>query len=532
MLFTSNLGRSAFDMADRSPVYFFDIVEDYPQIGGVAAVSRRLRHALSQRLGKRLIPVRDIAASFGCGDTGESYLQRERRAIEALAELSPASTFLIPNFQSPLKRLAQRAKPVVINLVHDVQFAALPELFSAEHRDWLYRAFAETRANADTVVFVSQSSKDHFEAIFDAPRRAAIVPAPIGGAVSSTAQKRDPRRFLLAVQHGECHPHKNVEGLLRLFAAMSATDTNLSLVVAGRGQSHFQSVRNKLSPALQSRACHLGYVSRDKLTKLYRDAAAFVSLSRFEGFNMPAAEAAAQGTPLILSDLPVHRELHGQTACFLDPDAPDAGLANAFLLSAEQQSRLPNRALSDACSAQSVASVYLSLIDFALAAERETARPILVRTLQQKLRRRRQRLPLLPIFSHGGDRLEPGISSPRVLMIGTILGGALLGGSISSPVRAQSTSCTTGIGASGGAGGTSFSNTIWATPGGAGGTSSSPDGNPGSVAGGYFSGGGGGAGGECASQQGGTGGGTPLQPSIGGWGAPRRANQALQVRAV
>lgn len=527
MSFISKTDTSPLDIFDRGPVYFFDIVEDYAHIGGVAAVSRRLRRALSLRLGKRLISVRDIAARFGCGEAGENYLERERRAIEALATLDPASTFLIPNFQSPLRLVAGRAKPVVINLVHDVQFAALPKLFSTEHRDWLHRAFAETRENADTLVFVSQSTKEQFAGLFGAPRRAAVVPVPIGEAVSDTVPNQDAGKFLLAVQHGECHPHKNVEGLLRLFANISATDPNLSLVVTGRGQSHFQRAREKLPLALQSRAFHAGYVSRAELTKLYRDATAFVSLSRFEGFNMPAAEAAVEGTPLILSDLPVHRELHGQAACFLNLDAPDAVLARAFLMSTAQRPRLPNQALAKACSAVSIASVYASLIDLSLRAEpkRQRERRSLVK--RSSRRNARQGLCSPPMSFNGTDKLASGISSPRALMIGTIVGGVLLSGAVSSPALAQSLSCVTGVAASGGAGGSTFSGTQWDVPGGVGGASGLPDGSAGSdqgngphsVTSGYYSGGGGGAGGECASQTGGTGGGTQYEPSLGGVGS-------------
>ncbi len=505
---------SAFDTCGQSPVYFFDIVEDYEQIGGVAAVSRRLRNALSQRLGKQLISVRDIAAGFGCGDANEYYLQRERRAIEALAVLDPASTFLIPNFQSPLRRVKGQAKPVVINLVHDIQFAALPEFFTAQHRNWLHHAFAEVRDNADTVVFVSHSTREQFERIFGAPARTAVVPVPIGGAHNDPTPPRDPKRFLLAVQHGECHPHKNVEGVLRLFADMSVADPNLLLVVAGRGEANFRKARETLPSALQSRTQHVGYVSRAQLTKLYRDSSGFVSLSRFEGFNMPAAEAAVQGTPLILSDLPVHRELHGKTACFLDPDAPDAVLASAFLRSAAQRPRLPNQALADACSAQSVADVYSELIDFALEAERRRPRALSTRSAQPWRRNTRQRFCFQPMSGKGAESLASRIPFSRALMIGTIVGGALLDDTVSNAALAQSTSCVNGVAASGGAGGMSFHGTIWATPGGAGGTSGSLDGNPGGGSS-YFSGGGGGAGGECAWQAGGNGG---VGGGVGGGG--------------
>lgn len=65
-----------------------------------------------------------------------------------------------------------------------------------------------------------------------------------------------------------------------------------------------------------------GYVSN--LWHLMKRADAFVSLSRFEGCPNAVLEAAACGSPLVLSDIPAHRELlDGRSALFVDPDDPD-----------------------------------------------------------------------------------------------------------------------------------------------------------------------------------------------------------------
>ncbi len=510
-------------------LYFFDIVEDYPEIGGVARVSARLRWAFRQHFGARVVAVRDIADGLGCGDKGEDYLARERRAMLRLAQVDPASTFFIPNFQNPLDRVADLIRPKVVNVVHDLQFASLPDLFTAEQHRWLDAGFSATRANADAIAFVSRTTRDHFVARYGAPARCRVIAAPIGATTPGRAVAGRPP-FLLAVQHGECHPHKNVAGLLRLVAGLAERSPALTLLVTGRGRASFETECESLPRHVRDRVHHLGHVARDELNGLYRGAEAFVSLSRFEGFNMPAAEAASCGTPLILSDLPVHREFHTDGACFLEPTRPDVDAAAAFLADAAPRLRGYAWGRADLCSAASVVQAHIGLIAAIETDPAEATRPLggarrvsaTTRVFRVGTGRRRSvattRRPIAAAVSR--QRLA------RALLAGTILGGSaalLLGGA--SPARALVVAvpspCADGTNAAGGNGGNATSGST--TLGGAGGcTPSNPnfgtslDGAPGDSNGNLAGGGGGGAGGNIDSHTGGAGG----AGGAGGFGGP------------
>ena len=56
------------------------------------------------------------------------------------------------------------------------------------------------------------------------------------------------------------------------------------------------------------------------LITVLRGASGLVSPSYVEGFGLPLIEASALGTPLIVSDIPAHREVAGQGATFVDPN--------------------------------------------------------------------------------------------------------------------------------------------------------------------------------------------------------------------
>ncbi len=74
---------------------------------------------------------------------------------------------------------------------------------------------------------------------------------------------------------------------------------------------------------------HEGYVSDDDLAALYAESDAYISASFAEGFGLPVTEAAAFGTPLILRDIQVYRELGGEGAFYFSGDSAES-LASAL----------------------------------------------------------------------------------------------------------------------------------------------------------------------------------------------------------
>ena len=220
----------ATEATTRRPIYYFDIVHDYPSIGGVVEFSQTLSAELKRRFGARLVSVRETLPRSGAD---LPYLARETHAAEWLAEAHPDAVFVFPNFHSPIARHRSGIRPTVINVVHDVQFAFLPELFAPTHLAWLHRAFAETRSNADEIVFVSKTTRDQFIACFGAPRRHQVIHNPV--VATPAARGTAPvAPFLLAVAHGDHHPHKNIDGLLGLFAGLAARRQDLTLHVTGQ----------------------------------------------------------------------------------------------------------------------------------------------------------------------------------------------------------------------------------------------------------------------------------------------------------
>ena len=93
----------------------------------------------------------------------------------------------------------------------------------------------------------------------------------------------------------------------------------------------------------------LGLIPYEDVINLNAGALAIINPSRFEGWSTSVEEAKALGTPLILSNLPVHIEQTQNAGNYFDPDDADA-LADHMMQALHESarySRIPKTALLD-----------------------------------------------------------------------------------------------------------------------------------------------------------------------------------------
>jgi glycosyltransferase involved in cell wall biosynthesis len=124
----------------------------------------------------------------------------------------------------------------------------------------------------------------------------------------------------LVLYAGRMDGGKNVGNLIAALAQI-ADDVPFSAVLCGDGP---------LRPSLEQLAGELGI--RDRLVfpgyvenpwALMKRADVFAFVSRFEGSPCVVMEAMACGCPLVVSDIPSHREiLDDRSACFVNPEEP------------------------------------------------------------------------------------------------------------------------------------------------------------------------------------------------------------------
>jgi glycosyltransferase involved in cell wall biosynthesis len=124
------------------------------------------------------------------------------------------------------------------------------------------------------------------------------------------------------------------------------------LVLAGTPGWEDSELRRRIANEFEPRAVVRVRVERAELPAWYGGAGAFVFPSKQETFGLPVLEAMACGTPVIASDIPVHREIAGEGALFFPPLDAHA-LADALLAVLESpglKAELRERGLERAAS--------------------------------------------------------------------------------------------------------------------------------------------------------------------------------------
>jgi glycosyltransferase involved in cell wall biosynthesis len=126
---------------------------------------------------------------------------------------------------------------------------------------------------------------------------------------------------------GRLASQKNVLTFIQALALLQGRRP-FSALVLGEGPDAAAAQSMVAETGLGDRVHFVGY--RDDIWGLMKAATLFVSPSRFEGHPNVVLEAAACGTPLIVSDIPEHREFLDATTATLVPPEDAAALANAL----------------------------------------------------------------------------------------------------------------------------------------------------------------------------------------------------------
>ena len=185
---------------------------------------------------------------------------------------------------------------------------------------------------ADAIATVSKTSKAAIETNRLTKRDVSVIYNASSFAVPSKAREFDfAKKKLIYV--GSFMPYKNVETLIEACGQLPEFELHLLSKISVQRQNELSQLAGKLGATV----FFVGGVSDEQYQEILDEAFALLSASKDEGFGIPLVEAMRRGTPAVVSDIEIFREIGGQAATYFDPN--DAGaLAEAVRQLDEQDS--------------------------------------------------------------------------------------------------------------------------------------------------------------------------------------------------
>ena len=244
-----------------------------------------------------------------------------------------ADVLLSPYYKAPLAAPC----PVVLT-IHDLYFIGYRGRFVGQDgrrslRDVALTAAARLYARRAGAIVTDSAYARHavVERLGVDPARVTAIGVAVGAEfVPTPLTERARARYRLGASYvlsvGNFMPHKNVDGLLRAWAALSPSLRSAHRLVLGGGDTARRPALEALARGLDVTASVVfpGPIDDADLPALYSGCAAFVLPSLDEGFGLPAVEAMACGAPVVVSNRGALPEVVGPGAAVVDIGAEGA----------------------------------------------------------------------------------------------------------------------------------------------------------------------------------------------------------------
>ena len=295
---------------------------------GAPAVARRDGYRVIRRGGRYMVFPRAVAAELAGG--------HGRR--DALVEVWNGMPFLSPLWaRGPRMAWIHQPHTDLWDRVMPAGRAAAGRVFERDLAPRLYRR--------TPVVTLSESVRrqllEHFGLLAE---RVHVVPPGVDERFRPAAAQA-PRGEPLLVAVGRLTASKEFDRVIRVVARLRQR-CSARLVVVGSGHERDRLLAQITELGAQDWCELAGRVDEDALVDLYQRAQALVSASTTEGWGMTVTEAAACGTPAVVSDIAGHRDavLDGVTGHLAERDDDFVAALERLLSDEPHRARLTTAA--------------------------------------------------------------------------------------------------------------------------------------------------------------------------------------------
>ena len=228
---------------------------------------------------------------------------------ETVRQINKAELYFAPFFNIP-----HGIKIPVYTTIHDIIFPDMPKLSSRAGlaiRMWFFRrAYKKSRK----IFTVSEFSKSRIERHLGAEKPVIVTYSAIQPMFleyrtnNHSIIKKETIVFI-----GNIKKHKGLDYLLDAFSRAKKEGLPHLLIIIG-SKDNFRTKDNatlqKIEEIGNNAVSFTGFVSDKTLMEYLSTAALLVQPSLYEGFCLPPLEAMVLGTPALISDIPVLREVY------------------------------------------------------------------------------------------------------------------------------------------------------------------------------------------------------------------------------
>ncbi|MFH8038723.1 MAG: glycosyltransferase family 1 protein [Candidatus Aenigmatarchaeota archaeon] len=249
----------------------------------------------------------------------------ENLNIDRIAKRKRLDLMFIPIYNKPLITFS---KIPYVTVIHDLQALHYPEYFSFIKNKWLRLAWFRSAKTSNKIVAISNFVKDDIiERIGVPEEKVEVIYNPIlidekeEVPFENLAKKYNIKEKEYFYTISSLHPHKNLKTLLYLMKTIKERKIELpkvlviSGIMAGQKKEFFRLI-DELD--IKQNVIVTGFISNSERNSLYKNAAALLFPSIFEGFGMPCIESMILGTPVVTTKCTAIPEVTRGKAIYVD----------------------------------------------------------------------------------------------------------------------------------------------------------------------------------------------------------------------